>query len=83
MKTFLIAFLTVVAVLAGSVVLAHQGMHHMMSSHMQMKPATEAGSNSSMMDRSMPGMEHHGMQGMGDAESTKAMTAACQKMMAS
>lgn len=83
MRTFLIAFLTVVAVLPGSVVLAHQGMHHMMSSHMEMQPVTQAGSDSSMMDRSMPDMARHGMQGMGDAESVKAMTAACQKMMAS
>lgn len=57
MKTFAIAFLTVVGVLAGSAVLAHQAMHHMMGSHME----------TMMMDRSMPGMDH-GMSATSDAD---------------
>jgi len=80
MKKFVIASLAVVVALAGSAVFAHQAMHHMMGVHMETRPVAETVRGDSMMDYSMPGMEHHGTHGMGDMQSMKE---SCQKMMAS
>jgi len=51
-----------------------------MGVHMETRPVAETVRGDSMMDYSMPGMEHHGTHGMGDMQSMKE---SCQKMMAS
>lgn len=76
MKIFVIASLAVIVVLAGSAVFAQQAMDHMIGVHMETRATAGARSDGSMMDHSMPGMEHHGTQSM------KKMMESCQKMMA-